>query len=67
LRLVFEKFGGCDQISHVGREIGIREVAFALAQPGEVKAQHRDTRFRQSAADVGHGFVVLVARKAMGE
>ncbi len=65
--LAFEELGGGHQVGHVGREIGVREVALALTQPGKIKAQHGDARVGHGAADVGHGFVVLAARKTVSE
>ena len=54
-----------DQIVHVGREIGIGEIAFAAAQAREIEAQHRDPLFRKRASDVDRCLGIRGARKAV--
>lgn len=51
--------GGRNEIVDVGTEIGTAEIAAAAAQPGEVEAQHAETRLGQCAGDVRGGLAVL--------
>ncbi len=67
LQLALHELGGGDQVVDVRREGGVREVALALAQPGEIEAQHANPRLGQRPADVHHRLVVLRAGEAVGE
>jgi hypothetical protein len=58
---------GCDKIVHVGGEIGLTEVAFALPQTGEVKAQHGNALLHERLADVTGGPEILCAGEAVGK
>lgn len=55
------------QVLHVGREVGVGELSLAVAEPGEVEAQHRDPVLHQRARDAGGGEDVLAAGEAVGE
>ncbi len=55
------------QVGHVGREIGIGEIAAAAAKTGEIKAQHGDAMCRQRLRDTRRRQHVLAASEAMGE
>ena len=42
IELLLQVAGDLEQVRDVGREVGIGEIALAVAQAGEVEAQHRD-------------------------
>ncbi|HCQ8302589.1 hypothetical protein QAA66_025525 [Enterobacter asburiae] len=54
-------------VRHAGRKATAPEVAFALAQTGEIKAQRGDALLSQRPADAGRGERVLSAGKAVGK
>ncbi len=58
---------GGDEILDVRREVRVGELALAVAESGEVEAQHGDATPRQSASDARRRGEVLRAREAMGE
>src|SRR5262249_60937161 len=60
------KKGGCrDEVFDVGREVAVREFAFAAAEPGEVEAQHGDATRGQRPANARGGEPVLGARETV--
>ncbi len=59
--------GGGDEIGDVRRESGVGEFAFARAEAGEVKAQHRDALRRERLRDTRRRHHVLAAGEAMRE
>jgi hypothetical protein len=54
-----------DQVLDIGRDAGLAEFTFAVAQTREVEAQRRDASRRQSPADLGRGQRVLATGEAM--
>jgi hypothetical protein len=52
-------------LAHIRCERRIREIALALAEAGEVEAQHRDARRVQAAADRGGRFKVFATGKTV--
>ncbi len=65
--MFLEKPDGGEQVADIRREIRVREVAFALAEAGEIEAQHGDARIGQRPRDVRRGFEVLGAGETMRE
>jgi len=62
-----QEVGGRDQVVDVRREIGICEIAFAAAQPGEIEAQYRETALGERGADRGRRLGFLGAGETVGE
>ena len=62
-----QEVGRRHEVVQVGREVGLREVPLALADPGEVEAEHRDPAVDQGAGDPSGGLQVLGAGEAVGE
>ena len=59
---------GCrNQILYIGGETGIGELALAVAQPGEVEAQHTEPQVGERVGDARRGSDVLATGEAMGE
>ena len=58
---------GAQQVIDVGGKVGVGEIAVAVAEPGEIEAQHRDTARRQRAADARGRRDILAAGKAVGK
>jgi hypothetical protein len=65
-RLLHRPDGGC-QVGDVAAEGGMGEVAFALPQPGEVKAKDADPPGGERPRDPHRRHRVLAARKTMGK
>ncbi len=59
--------GRMQQIVDVRGKITVREIPVAVAQPGKIEAQHRDSSRRQRATDTGSGSDILAAGKAVRE
>ena len=60
-----EMVGGGDQIVDVRGKVGVGELAFAGAEPGEIEAQHGDTVELEAFGDVARRPDALAAGKAM--
>jgi hypothetical protein len=56
-----------EKILDIGREAAGGELAFALAEPGEVKAKDRHPALSERPADAHGGLGGLVAGEAVGE
>jgi len=67
LVLRLQQARGRRDIQHVGRKVRVCEDALALAQAGEVEAQHADARLRQRAVHEADGLQVLGAAEAVGK
>ena len=65
--VVPEVVRGGHQVGNVGGEVGVGELALAMAQAGEVEAQHGNAVARQTLGDAGGGEDVLRAGEAVGE
>jgi len=59
--------GGGDQIADVRREIGVGELAVAMAEAGKVEAQHRHPRLGQRAGNLRGRKNILGAGETMGK
>src|SRR4029077_15653049 len=62
-----QEIRGGDEIVDVRGEVGVREIAFAAAEPGEVEAQPRDAALRERLADRGRRLALLGAGEAVRE
>jgi len=56
-----------NQIIDTRREVGIREIALALAEPGEVEAENRESGIRELAGERDRRAEVLRAGETVGE
>jgi hypothetical protein len=65
--LAAHQVGRRHKVLEVGREVGVGEVAGALAEAGEVEAEDRDPALGQRPADAHHRLEVLAAGEAVGE
>ena len=54
-----------NQIRNVRSESGIGKLPFGMAKPGKIKAHHRNAFAVQGPRDVGNGFDVFRAGKAV--
>jgi len=59
--------GRGDQVVDVGTEVGVGELAVAVARPGEVEAQDGDVAVGELTGDAAGGEDVLAAGEAVGE
>ena len=59
--------GRSDEVVEVGREVGVLELSVAVAETGEVEAQHAEAPVRKRARDAGRGREVLGAGEAVRE
>jgi hypothetical protein len=50
LMLLAQPVGGLDEVLDIGAEVGVGELAFAGAQPGEIEAQRGDAELAQTLA-----------------
>ena len=64
---LLEVGGGARQVLDVGAEVGVGELALAVAEAGEVEAQHGDAEACQALGDAAGGGDVLRAGEAVGE
>ena len=62
-----QECGRRNEVGDVRAEVGVGELALALAEAGEVEAQHRDPSGGQGLGDPGRREDVLRAGEAMGE
>ncbi len=65
--MLFKKAHGSEQIADVRREVRVGEVALALAETGEVEAQHGEAGIGQGSRYVTGGLQVLGTREAVRE
>ena len=63
---LLEKCRRLDQIGNVGAERGVGKYSLALAEAGEIEAQHRDALHAECTADVHGGAHILAAGEAGG-
>jgi hypothetical protein len=59
--------GGGHQVLHIGRKIGVAELALAAAEPGEIEAQHAEAARHQRAGDPRRCQRILAAGEAVRE
>ena len=56
-----------DEVGHIGREVGAREIPVAVAESREVEAQRGHSMFGESATDAVDRRQILAAREAVGQ
>lgn len=56
-----------NQVRYIGREICIREVAFAVSESRKIESQHSNSELREPARQLRCGIYVLRAGEAVSE
>ena len=62
-----KNFAAAEQVADIRRKIGVGEIAFGRAQPGEIEPQNREPARRQSGGDIARRKNIFGASEAVGE